>query len=85
MRTEGVATAADAEPHLDHIVIEIVQMLERQLTGPADVVLVRELVEREWAGYDDARVRTFVPVLVRRAVIGEVIGDVRRPPPDVPG
>jgi hypothetical protein len=36
---------------------------------------VRELVEREWPRYDDARVRTFVPVLVRRAVIGQLRAD----------
>jgi hypothetical protein len=48
-------------------------MLERRLGGPADVPQVRELVEREWARHDDARVRTFLPVLVRRAVLEDAL------------
>jgi len=83
MTTEVAGTAVNAEPHLDHIVIEVVQVLELQRGVPADVVRVRELVEREWGRYADARVRTFLPVLVRRAVISEVLGGFGTPGPAV--
>ena len=86
MITEVAGTKTDAElHHLDQVVIEVVQALERQQGAPADVMRVRQLVEREWARYDDARVRSFVPVLVRRTVIGDVLGGGRPPSPAVPG
>jgi hypothetical protein len=53
-------------------VAEIVQVIQSKQEA-ADGMRVRELVERVWARYHDARVRTLVPVLVRRAVIGQVL------------
>ena len=70
-------TSADGAPILDHIVAEVVQMLQNKRAAPVDPAEVRVLVEQEWARYEDARVRTFVPVLVRRAVIGDVLGGGR--------
>jgi hypothetical protein len=58
----------------DHFVAEIVHVVQSKREAP-DGMKVRELVEREWPRYDDARVRTFVPVLVRRAVIGQLRAD----------
>ena len=68
----------DGAPILDHIVAEVVHMLQNKRVVPVDPAEVRVLVEQEWARYDDARVRTFVPVLVRRAVIGNVLGGGRQ-------
>ena len=68
----------DGAPILDHIVAEVVQMLQNKRAVPVDPAEVRVLVEQEWARYEDARVRTFVPVLVRRAVIGDVLGGGRQ-------
>ena len=67
---ESVQTSADGAPILDHIVAEVVQMLQNKRAVPVDPAEVRVLVEQEWARYEDARVRTFVPVLVQRAVLG---------------
>lgn len=64
-----IETQADPEPQLDRIVNEVMQELQSDQGIPADPARVRELVEQEWARYHDARVRTFLPVLVRRAVI----------------
>jgi len=38
-----------------------------------DPAVVRELVEREWVGYADARVQTYLPVLIGRAVSTHVL------------
>ena len=75
---ESDQTSADGGPVLDHIVAEVVQMLQNKRAVPVDPADVRVLVEQEWARYEDARVRTFVPVLVRRAVIGDVLGGGRQ-------
>ena len=75
---ESDQTSADGAPILDHIVAEVVQMLQNKRAAPVDPAEVRVLVEQEWARYDDARVRTFVSVLVRRAVIGDVLGGGRQ-------
>jgi len=56
----------------DHVVAEIVQIVQRR-QGTINVARVRELAEREWARYHDARVRTFIPVLVRRAVVDHIL------------
>ena len=53
-------------------------MLQNKRAVPVDPAEVRVLVEKEWARYEDARVRTFVPVLVQRAVIGDVLGGGRQ-------
>ena len=71
-------TSADGAPILDHIVAEVIQMLENKRAVPVDPADVRVLVEQEWARYENARVRTFVPVLVQRAVIGDVLGGGRQ-------
>ena len=75
---ESDQTSADGGPVLDHIVAEVVQMLQNKRAVPVDPAEVRVLVEKEWARYEDARVRTFGPVLVRRAVIGDVLGGGRQ-------
>ena len=51
---------------------EIVHTVRSKHEAP-DATVVRELVEREWARYDTALVRAFVPLLVRRAVIGQLL------------
>ena len=71
-------TSADGAPVLDHIVAEVVHLLQSKRAVPVDPAEVRVLVEKEWARYEDARVRTFVSVLVRRAVIGDVLGGGRQ-------
>ena len=70
--------SADGAPILDHIVAEVVQTIQNKRAVPVDPAEARVLVEQEWARYDDARVRTFVSVLVRRAVIGDVLGGGRQ-------
>jgi len=71
-------TSADGAPILDHLVADVVQTIQNKRAAPVDPAEVRVLVEQEWARYDDARVRTFVSVLVRRAVIGDVLGGGRQ-------
>ena len=71
-------TSADGAPILDHLVADVVQTIQNKRAIPVDPAEVRVLVEQEWAQYDDARVRTFVSVLVRRAVIGDVLGGGRQ-------
>ena len=70
--------SADGAPILDHLVADVVQTIQNKRAAPVDPAEVRVLVEQEWARYEDARVRTFVPVLVRRAVIGNVLGGGRQ-------
>ena len=67
-------TSADGAPILDHIVVEVVHMLQNKRAVPVDPADVRVLVEQEWARYDDAPVRTYLPVLVQRAVVGDLLG-----------
>jgi hypothetical protein len=59
---------------IGQVAADVVAQLQRQGPAPFDVERVRRMVEVEWARYDGARVRTFVPVLVRRAVVGQVLG-----------
>ena len=56
----------------DEVVVDIIGMCQRrgQLPDPA---VVRELVEREWVGYADARVQTYLPVLIGRAVSAHLL------------
>ena len=70
MTTEMAQTAPAPVP--DHVVAEIVQVVQRR-QGTINVARVRELAEREWARYHDARVHTFIPVLVRRAVVDYIL------------
>jgi hypothetical protein len=58
---------------LDQVVAEVVAQVHRKTGGPVDVAWVRELVEAQWSRHDDARVRTFLPVLVRRAVVDRML------------
>lgn len=68
MTTEMARTA----PMPDHVVAEIVRVVQSS-HGTINVARVRVLAEREWAWYHDARVRTFIPVLVRRAVVDHIL------------
>lgn len=77
-----------AGPGPDEVVADIVQVLGGRAVEPVDGRQVRDLVESEWSRYRDARIRTFVPVLVRSAVLNELLGHrgpgtgggARRPP-----
>lgn len=57
----------DPRQLMEEVVIDVMKACERRGRRP-DPAVVRELVEREWAGYDDARVQTYLPVLVGRSV-----------------
>ena len=52
---------------MDEVVVDVISVCKRRGTMP-DPAVVRELVEREWVGYAGARVRTYLPVLIGRAV-----------------
>ncbi|HEY5843070.1 MAG TPA: hypothetical protein VIU87_16700 [Mycobacterium sp.] len=62
-----------SEAGLDQIVAEVVTHVRRVSGTAPDVTTVRALVDAEWARHHDARVRVFLPVLVRRAVIGQLL------------
>ena len=51
MMAESDQTSADGGPILDHIVAEVVQMLQNKRAVPVDPAEVRVLVEQEWARY----------------------------------
>ncbi len=74
MTAEVEQTAAESAPVLDQVVDEVVQVVQNKRAAPMDAAEVRELVEQEWARYDDAPVRRYLPVLVRRAVVGDLLG-----------
>ena len=42
--------------------------------GPVDAAWLRELVEAGWSRPDEARVRTFLPMLVRPVVVDQMLG-----------
>jgi hypothetical protein len=63
-----------AGPGPDEVVADIVQVLRGRTVEPVDGGRIRELVESEWSRYRDARIRTFVPVLVRSTVLNELLG-----------
>ena len=52
---------------VNEVVVEVIEGCRRR-GAPADPATVRMLVEREWAGFAGARVQSFLPVLVARAV-----------------
>jgi len=52
---------------MEEVVTDVMGVCQRRGKLP-DPELVRELVEREWDGYADARVQTYLPVLIGRAV-----------------
>lgn len=74
MTTELDRPFAESVPTVDQVVAEVVSAVQDKRGTPVDVQDVRELVEREWARYDNAPVRNFLAVLVRRAVIDHVLG-----------
>ena len=59
---------------VDHLVADIVQTIAGRGARPMDVEQVRDLVVAELLRYRDARVRTFIPVLVRRSVLDVLQG-----------
>jgi len=65
-------TVDGSEADLDQIVAEVVAHFQRVGGASPDLMTVRSLVDAEWARHHDAKVRVFLPVLVRRAVIGQV-------------
>jgi hypothetical protein len=77
-RGEGVTdverTFVDREVVLDQVVAEVIAQIHRKTGVPVDAVRVRDLVRAEWSRHDDDRVRTFLPVLVPRAVLGQLLG-----------
>jgi hypothetical protein len=65
---------AESALAVNQVVAEVVVAVREKRGAPVDVQDVRALVEREWARYETAPVRAFLPVLVRRAVIDDVLG-----------
>jgi hypothetical protein len=57
---------------VDEVVLDVVSVCQRR-GQPRDPAVVRELVEGEWVGYADARVRTYLPVLIGRAVSAHLL------------
>ena len=62
----------DRERLTDEVVVDVMRVCERRGRLP-DPAVVRELVEREWVGYAGARVQTYLPVLIGRAVSTHVL------------
>jgi hypothetical protein len=57
---------------MEEVVVDVMKACERRGFLP-DPALVRELVAREWAEYADARVQTYLPVLIGRSVRARVL------------
>lgn len=57
----------------DQVLDQVVAEVRRLGATPVDPTRVRGLVEAEWARHEGARVRTFLPVLVRCAVLAQVL------------
>ena len=57
---------------MQEVVTDVIGVCQRHGKRP-DPELVRKLVEREWAGYADARVQTYLPVLIGRAVSAHLL------------
>ncbi len=72
MTAEMTEIMVDAASIPDRVVAEIVQVVHRR-QGRIDTAHVRDVAQREWARYDDARVRTFIPLLVQRAVVDQIL------------
>lgn len=62
----------DRERLTDEVVVDVMSMCERRGRQP-DPAVVRELIQREWVGYANARVQTYLPVLIGRAVSAHVL------------
>ena len=72
MTIETADIAVEAASIPDRVVAEIVEVVQRR-HGITDRARIRDVAEREWARYHDARVRTFIPVLVQRAVVDQLL------------
>ena len=72
--TELDSALSDQGLGVDQVVADVVSQVRRMGVAPPDSAQLRELVETEWARHDGARVRTFLPVLVRRAVLAQILG-----------
>jgi hypothetical protein len=72
MTIEMADIAVDAASIPDRVVAQIVEVVQSR-HGVTDRAHIRDLAEREWARYHDARVRTFIPVLVQRAVVDQIL------------
>ena len=57
---------------VDHVVADVLRVCRRRGQQP-DPMAVRKLVEHECAGYADARVQTYLPVLIGRAVSERIL------------
>ena len=57
---------------MEEVVVDVIGVCQRRGKLP-DPEVVRELVEREWVGYADARVQTYLPVLIGRAVSAHLL------------
>lgn len=75
-------TGARDDVVIDHVVADVLAQLQRTKETSAEVFAVRVLVEREWARHNGARVRTFLPVLVLRAVVAQLLGPADTRPSD---
>lgn len=64
----------DGARSMEEVVIDVMALCQRRGRLP-DPELVRELVEREWVGYSGARVQTYLPVLIGRAVSSHLLRD----------
>lgn len=62
----------DAASIPDRVVAEIVEVVQSR-HGMTDRAHIRDVAEREWARYHDARVWTFIVVLVQRAVVDQIL------------
>lgn len=67
LRFESQTKEASFARLMNAVVTEVIEGCRRR-GSPADPVVVRLLVEREWAEFAGARVQTYLPVLVSRAV-----------------
>jgi hypothetical protein len=62
----------DHRRRTDEVVVDVINLCSRRGRHP-DPALVRALVERQWVEYADARVQTYLPVLIGRAVSAHVL------------
>ena len=74
MTTELDPAFSDQGLGVDQVMADVVSQVRRMGVAQPDSAQLRELVETEWARHDGARVRTFLPVLVRRAVLAQILG-----------
>ena len=68
----GHPGASDHPRLVDEVVVDVLGICRRRGQQP-DPMAVRKLVEREWAEHADARVQTYLPVLIGRAVSESIL------------